>query len=56
MLPALRSAFGDFEILTLYPQAAADATSKITGGKLDVLINNAGLVSPLQAFKNVLQL
>lgn len=38
----------------LLDQAAAEATSKITGGKLDVLINNAGLVSEVTAFKTLL--
>ena len=35
-------------------KAAAEATSKITGGKLDVLINNAGLVSEVSGFKTLL--
>jgi NAD(P)-dependent dehydrogenase (short-subunit alcohol dehydrogenase family) len=37
-------------------KAAAEATSTITGGKLDVLINNAGLVSQISDFKTILDL
>lgn len=44
-------------MLTREPdQAAALAVSKITGGKLDVLFNNAGLVSKVTAFKTLLEL
>ena len=34
-------------------QAAADQVSETTGGKLDLLLNNAGFVSDLTAFKNL---
>jgi NAD(P)-dependent dehydrogenase (short-subunit alcohol dehydrogenase family) len=37
-------------------KTAAEATSTITGGKLDVLINNAGLVSQVSDFKTILDL
>jgi NAD(P)-dependent dehydrogenase (short-subunit alcohol dehydrogenase family) len=33
---------------------AAEATAKITGGSLDVLINNAALVSEESSFKTLL--
>lgn len=38
-----------------FDKAAASAVSKFTGGKLDVLINNAGLVSKVTAFKTLLE-
>lgn len=40
----------------MYLKAAAEVTSKITGGKLDVLINNAALISDVTAFKSLLDL
>jgi len=40
---------GDFKSL----QKAAEEVTKITGGSLDVLINNAGLISEVSAFKTL---
>jgi NAD(P)-dependent dehydrogenase (short-subunit alcohol dehydrogenase family) len=42
--------------LTLIEQNAAEETAKITGGSLDVLINNAGHQDPKHTFHNIVQL